>query len=137
MNTDMKTLLSAVSDGLSAEDLIYASATSDIAAAIATKRIELDLTQKELANLLGKSQTIISKWENADCNFTIRTLSEIAQKLNLMLEVKLTPNIHASALDHSNNPKIIPFPGGYYSGGSSASTWTAQTMSPDTELMEM
>lgn len=90
MNTDMKDFLAAMSANLSAADLIYASAASDVAVAVSEKRIESGLTQKEFAQLLGKSQTAVSKIENADCNLTLRTLSEIAQKLDLTLEIKLT-----------------------------------------------
>ena len=46
-----------------------------------------NLTQKELAEKLGKSQAIVSKWENADCNFQIKTLIEISQRLNLPLTI--------------------------------------------------
>lgn len=80
-------LLSALSDGFSPEDLRFADIASDLASQIIARRVALGLTQKELAEKLGKSQTTVSKWENADCNFQIKTLIEISQKLELPLTI--------------------------------------------------
>ena len=66
---DILTLLSSLSDEFSAEDLRFSDIASDLAAQIIERRVALGLTQKELAEKLGKSQAIVSKWENADCNF--------------------------------------------------------------------
>ena len=85
----MLDLLTALSDDLSAEDLRFAAIASDLAVQLTAKRIELGLTQSEFADLLGKSQTTVSKWENADCDFRIKTLVEIAQKLDLPLTISL------------------------------------------------
>lgn len=85
----MLDLLTALSDDLSAEDLRLAEILSDLAVQLTAKRIELGLTQSEFADLLGKSQTTVSKWENADCDFRIKTLVEIAQKLDLPLTISL------------------------------------------------
>lgn len=89
-------LLSALSADMSDEDLLYAGIAADIAYAITSKRIDSGLTQKEFADRLGKSQALISKWENADYNFTLKSLIEIAQKLDMKLDVRLTPNSSAS-----------------------------------------
>ena len=72
---------------LRAEDLRFSDIASDLAAQIIERRVALGLTQKELAEKLGKSQAIVSKWENADCNFQIKTLIEISQRLNLPLTI--------------------------------------------------
>lgn len=87
--SNMLDLLTTLSDDLSAEELLLADIESDLAAQITAKRVELGMTQSEFAALLGKSQTTISKWENADCNFQIKTLVEIAQKLDLPLIISL------------------------------------------------
>lgn len=84
---DILTLLSSLSDEFSAEDLRFSDIASDLAAQIIERRVALGLTQKELAEKLGKSQAIVSKWENADCNFQIKTLIEISQRLNLPLTI--------------------------------------------------
>lgn len=72
---NMFELLTALSDDLSAEDLRLAAIVSDLAVQLTAKRIELGLTQSEFADLLGKSQTTVSKWENADCNFQTKLWS--------------------------------------------------------------
>lgn len=84
---DISDLLSALSNNLSTEDLRFADIASGLASQITSRRIELGLTQKEFAEKIGKSQAMISKWENADCNFQIKTLIEISQNLELPLTI--------------------------------------------------
>lgn len=42
-----------------------------------------NITQKELASLLGTSQTAIALWENGSRNISLGTAEEIAKKLNV------------------------------------------------------
>lgn len=133
--TNMEALLAALSGNLSAEDILYASITSDISVAVTSKRIDMNLTQKDFATLLGKSQTMVSKWENAECNFTIRTLVELAQKLNLNLTVSLTEKEINSSNTQLPKSNVIQFPGRYYID-SPFQTWT-HAESPEEELIEM
>lgn len=86
-NNSIFELLSTLSDNFSEEDLRFADIASDLASQITARRIELGLTQKQFAEKLGKSQATVSKWEAADCNFQIKTLIEISQKLELPLTV--------------------------------------------------
>ena len=137
-NTKLSDLLSALSSGMSDEDLLYAGIAADIAYAITSKRIDSGLTQKEFADRLGKSQALISKWENADCNFTLKSLIEIAQKLDMKLDVRLTPNSSASAAPAptQESSKVVPFPTAYYGEGYSSGSWISSTPYSD-ELLEM
>ena len=75
----MKDLLLALTENMSAEEILSADIISSLSNAIAKKRIGLDMTQAELAASIGKKQSTISKWENGDMNFTVRLLAEIAQ----------------------------------------------------------
>ena len=136
--TTMSDLLSALSANLSDNDLLYSATAANIAYAITSKRIDSGLTQKEFADLMGKSQALISKWENADCNFTLKSLVEIAQKLDMKLDVRLTPNTPGSdAPAPTQNPaKVIPFPTAYYGDGYSSGSWISSTPYSD-ELREM
>ena len=135
---DMYDLLSNLSDGLSTEELVFADIASDLAAAIASQRLSLGLTQTELAQLCGKTQATVSKWENAESNFQLRTLVELAEKLDLTLHVSLTPKEEipaelSSAVSHSN---IVPFTGRYTGAASGSQSWTGCSSQGD-ELKEM
>lgn len=60
-----------------------------ISARIERCRIEMGMTQQEFAEYMGVSQGMVSKWESREYNFTIRTLNEICQKIDLELSVSL------------------------------------------------
>lgn len=107
MNDNINDLLSILSKDMSAEDMLFAHYVSDISVAITSKRVEMGLTQKELAERLGKTQAVVSKWENGEVNFTLKTLIEIAQKLGLELNISLKQPVVAKAA------KVIPLR--YYS----------------------
>ncbi len=74
----------------------YNYIAADIAVKIRSRRKELNLTQKQFAELLGVTQGMVSKWESADYNFTIESLVELFDKLNITFALKekpLKPNI--------------------------------------------
>lgn len=50
------------------------------------KRLDLGMTQKELADYMGASQGMVSKWESREYNFTITTLNELCEKLGLVFD---------------------------------------------------
>ena len=85
--TDMLELLSALSEELSVEDLRFADIASDLAVQLTAKRIEMGLPQQDLADLLGTTQETVAKWENADYDFSVKTLIDISQKLDLPLTI--------------------------------------------------
>ena len=107
----MDELLSALTENLSAEEVLAADIISDISNAIAKRRIAMGLSQSELAKKLGKTQSTISKWENGDMNFTVELLAEIAVALNMELSVKFTSSqpIRADGDYHIVRSKIIDF----------------------------
>ena len=43
------------------------------------------LSQQELANRLGVTQVMISRWENGEENFTVATLAKISEALDMEL----------------------------------------------------
>lgn len=49
----------------------------------------MGMTQMEFAKFMGVTQGMVSKWESRDYNFTIRSLNEICQKLDLTLTVNI------------------------------------------------
>jgi transcriptional regulator with XRE-family HTH domain len=67
---------------------------ADVARMIYELRKEAGLTQKELADLIGTTQSVISRLEDADYDgHSLSMLSRIAKALNRHLSVKLIPKI--------------------------------------------
>ena len=56
-----------------------------ISARIERCRLKMGMTQQEFAKYMGVTQGMVSKWESREYNFTIRTLNDICQKLDLKL----------------------------------------------------
>ena len=82
-------LLNYFAEKLSGADVIAARELGKISAVIAKARIERGLSQKEFADLLQVSQSMVSKWESENYNFTIETLANLCDKLDLELEVNI------------------------------------------------
>lgn len=72
-----------VSEGLSDASIKTIVELAKISAQIERCRIEKGMTQKEFAEFMGVSQGMISKWESREYNFTIRTLNDICEKIDL------------------------------------------------------
>ncbi|OGO19950.1 MAG: hypothetical protein A2Z15_03145 [Chloroflexi bacterium RBG_16_50_11] len=60
----------------------------DIIQSIVARRIELSLSQRELARLIGMHQPAICRIERGDNNITVGTLFKVADALNLDIEFK-------------------------------------------------
>jgi transcriptional regulator with XRE-family HTH domain len=50
------------------------------------------MTQAEFAKYMGVSQGMVSKWESREYNFTIKSLNEICQKLNMQMCLEIQSN---------------------------------------------
>jgi ribosome-binding protein aMBF1 (putative translation factor) len=72
-------------DSLSYDERIAADFVADIAVSIQIARRERGYTQKKLAEKLGVSQVMISRWENGEENFTVATLAKISSALGISL----------------------------------------------------
>ena len=48
-----------------------------ICAQMIKRRKSLGMTQKDFALKMNVSQSMVSQWENGECNFTVSSLSEI------------------------------------------------------------
>ena len=60
---------------------------AEIALCIHEKRISLNMTQREFAEFEGVSQTMVSKWESGEYNFSIGNLARIMASLGMKLEI--------------------------------------------------
>ena len=72
-------------DILSQEECATAKYIAEIAVIIQKQRKEKGYTQMELAQKLGVSQAMVSRWENGEENITLATLVRIATALDIPL----------------------------------------------------
>lgn len=82
-------LFYALAKNMSAAEIKTAFVTADISTVITKERIARKMTQKEFADFMGVSQPMISKWESGDYNFTISSIAEIFDKLELDFDFKI------------------------------------------------
>ncbi|MDE6183984.1 MAG: helix-turn-helix transcriptional regulator [Lachnospiraceae bacterium] len=82
-------LLELFENDIAVSDINASKILGSISASIVRKRVELNMTQKEFAVYVGVSQGMVSKWEGGDYNFSIKSLAEIAEKLDMELKVNL------------------------------------------------
>ncbi len=85
-------LLELFENDIAVSDINSSKILGSISASIVKKRVELNMTQKEFAVYVGVSQGMVSKWEGGDYNFSIKSLVEIAEKLDMELKVNLQAN---------------------------------------------
>ncbi len=78
-----------VSEGISEAEIKTIVELAKISAKIEKSRLDLGMTQIEFARFMGVTQGMVSKWESRDYNFTIRSINEICQKLDLTLTVNI------------------------------------------------
>ncbi len=83
---DTKVVLEAVTGEMSATDLLLAGMKGVIAAEITMKRQDLGMNQSQFAKLMGVTQSLVSKWEAGETNFTLETLCRIAANLNIDMQ---------------------------------------------------
>ena len=95
-STSLEDLLAMFEDNISIADINASRYLGKISASIVKRRMELKMSQKEFAGYLGVSQGMVSRWEGGDYNFSIKTLSEIAEKLELELYINLKPPVKKS-----------------------------------------
>ncbi len=80
---DLQEFLNLLAKDIPADELEADIVLADIAAKLSAERIRRGMSQRDFANLLGVNQSMISKMESGDCNFTVRKLIQIAHKLSL------------------------------------------------------
>ena len=103
----VKKMVSFFTDHLSTEETMLYVLQSMIAAEVTSRRVEMDMTQKDFAQLLNVSQSTLSKWESGETNFTLSTLVTIASKLDLEIQSPFVPKLPKAYPTSYNN--IIDF----------------------------
>ena len=90
MKNKVNQLAEAISQTLSSSDIAAAKQLAKISSVIVSNRLERGMNQKQFAEFVGASQGMISKWESGEYNFTVETLANICEKLNLDFDVNLS-----------------------------------------------
>lgn len=103
----VKKMVSVFTDHFSTEETMLYVLQSMIAAEVTSRRIEMNMTQKDFAQLLNVSQSTLSKWESGETNFTLSTLVTIASKLDLEIQSPFVPKLPKAYPTSYNN--IIDF----------------------------
>lgn len=102
-------LLAALSDSLTSEQLQLSILQGQIAAEISMRRQALGLSQKELAEKLGVTQSLVSRWERAESNFNLSTIVKISSALGLRLQSPVVPSpVKSYTVGTSNIIKFTP-----------------------------
>ena len=102
-NDDMKALLSTLTSGMTEEELLLATMQGLIAAEISMRRQSLGLSQKDLADKLGVSQGLVSRWERGETNFNLSTLVRLSSVLGLDMQSPIVPTPpKAYSIKHNN-----------------------------------
>ena len=91
--TSINTLFEALTEKMSAHEIKSAMVISEISSKIENERINKKMTQKEFSEFMDVSQSMVSKWESGDYNFTIETIAKIFDKLNLDFNFKILPRL--------------------------------------------
>lgn len=95
----LEDLLSLFEDTLQPEDIMYAKVASQASRSITRERLRLDLNQKEFAELLNATQSLVSRWESGKYNFSLKKLSEISVSLDMELHIYMTPRYSKSEIN--------------------------------------
>ena len=100
------------SDVLNPEDVLTSKLIAQISSAITQERINLNMNQTEFADYIDASQSLVSRWEHGNYNFSLKKLAEIAVKLNLDVNINISKNVTESShlQENKRNEKIIQFP---------------------------
>lgn len=100
-------LLSLFEDNITLSDIMASKILGNVSASIARKRIKYNMTQKEFAGYMCVSQGMVSKWEGGDYNFSIKTLADIAEKLDMELVVDLDVRRREVQVTHIQDTDIL------------------------------
>lgn len=105
-------LFNMFSDVLNPEDVLTSKLIAQISSAITQERINLNMNQTEFADYIDASQSLVSRWEHGNYNFSLKKLAEIAVKLNLDVNINISKNVTESShlQENKRNEKIIQFP---------------------------
>ena len=132
----MKELLLSLGSDLNDEELQLSVLQGLIAAEISTRRQDLHLSQQQLAEKLGVSQALVSRWEAGEVNFTLSTLVKISLALDLPVQSPIVPSPPLRYTERGNNITHISTAPGWRGNVYTSSHTDTYTIEQDLELKE-
>jgi len=81
-------LLNSLLSPLEDYEILASNMRYDVCMMIHEYRIKKKMNQSEFAKYMGVSQSMVSKWESGECNFSLELLAKICSKVGC--EPKLT-----------------------------------------------
>lgn len=89
MRATLEDLVNALTKDMTASEIAKTALHIQIQQMIHDTRRAKGWTQKELAEKMGVKQSLVSRWESGECNYTIDTLVDIADALALSVQCPL------------------------------------------------
>ena len=99
---DIHDLLDLFSETLVASEVLSSKLISQISSTITKERIKLRMNQKEFAKHIGVTQSEISRWEHGDYNFSLKKIAEIAEKLDMDIDIIFTKMSIKKSIDYES-----------------------------------
>ena len=91
MSNQNKEVFEFISNYVSKSDVYATTAIAKISAFIYKRRKELGMSQRAFAKMMDVTQGMVSKWESAEYNFTIESIAQISEKLNVTFDIEFSP----------------------------------------------
>lgn len=70
-------------------DTTYYDLLNKLAVALVDYRMEHDLSQKQLGEVLGVTQAMVSKYESGDYNISMKAMCDLTRRLNIPFSIKI------------------------------------------------
>lgn len=91
MTINMNDFMAQLEDCLEDSDINFSDLSTQVSLKITDARLKLGMNQKQFAEHLGVSQSMISRWESETYNFTLKTICEILDKLDIKVSLLFAP----------------------------------------------
>lgn len=93
-------LLTLFDDSISPAEALTSKLMLQISSGITRERLKLQMNQSDFAKHIGATQSLVSRWEHGDYNFSLKKLAEIGVALNLDVNITMTDISISKKLDH-------------------------------------
>lgn len=99
----LENLLALFEDTVQPEDIVYAKIASQASKHITRERLRLNMSQKEFADHIHATQSLVSRWESGKYNFSLKKLAEISVALDMDLHIYMTPRCAEKTINISSH----------------------------------